>query len=224
VLLGSFLGVDWWPPGDWDWTAIGTILLALATFALAQQNRTLVQASREELAETRSDVAIAKQQAGTARRALAAQTQPLLSSVAQESRHPEDISAKFDEKTGGHIAVPFRNIGNGVAVIKQVMFWTGDSGSAGKATDAAVPPREDSLARLGLEPTNRFGPDVVLAERNFSVVIVYADATDQNRGATRLDIHRDAHYPLWYVGQVHFGDDEESVRLNPRTSSDDTSI
>jgi hypothetical protein len=224
VVLGSFLGLG--SPGDWDWTAIGTILLALATFALAWQNRTLVRSSRAELVETRQDVAIGREQAETAREALAAQTQPLLSSVPRGIISPTgytaDIEATFDPQNGGFIKVPFRNIGNGVALIKAVMFWAVDGGSGGVSEDAAVPEDEISYARIELAANNRLGSDVVVAQTNFSVVMTYADAADRPRGATRLDVYYSDSRGRWYVRQVHFGDDAESVRTNPRASSGPT--
>jgi hypothetical protein len=216
---------------DWDWTAIGTILLAVATFALAWQNRAIVRSSREELAETRKDVATAQEQVHIARQALAAQTQPLLSSVPGKQSHlppstfgePGDISADFNEQHGGHMAVPFRNVGNAVAVIKTVMFWMsesgGASGSTGNAEAVALPPGEITQARIELPSNSRFGPEVVLAKSNFSLVLTYADAADQPRGATRLDVHHSSSRNQWYVRQIHFGDDDESVRERPRTSS-----
>lgn len=223
---------------NWDWTAIGTILLALATFALAWQNRSLVRASQDELAEVRKDVTAAQEQAQTARRALAAQTQPLLSAVPRgmpryrhdEFRHDEfrrevvgadaaDVDATFDPDRGGVITVPFRNIGNAVAVINAVMFWMHDGGSEANAEETALPPGEITRARLELPSTSRFGDEVVLAKTNLSVVVTYGDAAGEPRGATRLDVYYSDSRHRWYVRQIHFGDDDESVRERPRASS-----
>lgn len=209
---------------DWDWTAIGTILLAVATFALAWQNRAIVTSSRDQLAETRKDVEAAQEQTEIARHALAAQTQPLLSNVPRDySFEPEAdpgwIVASFWEVRGGSVAVPFRNIGNAVAIVQSVMFWMHDGGAAGNADVVALPPDEITRARLELPPTSRWGPEVIDADRgDFSLVLAYADAAGQARGATRLDVYR-TERKQWYVRQVHFGDDDESVRESPRASS-----
>jgi hypothetical protein len=150
-----------------------------------------------------------------------------IASPPQSTGDAGDISAEFDAANGGHISVPFRNIGNAVAVIKTMMFWMSESGGAlgstGNAEAVALPPGEITQARIELPSNSRFGPEVILAKTNFAVVLTYADAADQPRGATRLDVYHSSGRQLWYVRQIHFGDDDGSVRERPRTSSAPTS-
>lgn len=68
-------------PADWDWVAIGTVLLALATFTLALYNRKFVTTSQDQLETARQDLALAREQNRTAREELESQTAPLLASV-----------------------------------------------------------------------------------------------------------------------------------------------
>ena len=66
-------------PAHWNWVAIGTILLAVATFSLAVYNRKIVVASQDELRRLRGrSWRLPGSRIRTARGALEAQTAPLL--------------------------------------------------------------------------------------------------------------------------------------------------
>jgi hypothetical protein len=234
-------GSSGWAFGWEALVAIGTFGLALGTAWLAYTTRKLsvttaeevkhsgelVKESQRQVAASQEQVEASQRHVEVAREAFAALTEPLLSSVPRgtpsrpySTSDTGDISAEFDTENGGHMSVPFRNVGNAVAVIKSVMFWMDDgSGSTGNAEAVAVPPGEMTQARIELPSNSRFGPEVILAKSNFSLVLSYADAADQPRGATRLDVYHSSSRSLWYVRQVHFGDNDESVRQSPRTSS-----
>ena len=53
------------------------------------------------------------------------------------------------------------------------------------------------------------------------MVIAYADAAGQQRGAVRIDVytHRDNIHGKWYVRQVAYAEDAEQVRRNPSVVS-----
>ena len=157
-------------------TAVCTLVLAVATFALAWQNRQVVKAAEAQAQASRDDLAVAKEQSQTARAGLAAQTRPFLSSVPFDYREEPhfwqggnpvafrdagaiQFSIRVDRDEGGHetdgktasIAVPFRNIGPSMAIVRTVAFYFGPHEAvSGYASNPVVPSDETSKARLEL--------------------------------------------------------------------------
>jgi hypothetical protein len=140
----------------------------------------------------------AERQAQTADAALEAQTQPLLTDI--PSRDPagqreENPSAEIRVGSNDDIAwasVPVRNVGNGTALVQTVVFVADGAEADGAASNEVVPKGE--LARLRLILHRKAGsPSLAMAEgwhadRQFSVLVGYADASGRPRGALRLDV------------------------------------
>ncbi len=241
--MWSIAAIDWVAIGTFV-TAAGTLALALATVYLGRQTRDAVDTARQEAHAVNEGLAVGRDQAKIARLALDAQTAPLLSSVpAGLARDPDSTTAvgevvswrdagridasiySVSTQREGIVSVPFRNIGNGVAVIRTVtVILSGNTGFTGNSESPAVPPGERSRAVL-VVPANspHWGEaEFVLASyKNFSVVVTYADPGGQARGAVRFDIYfrpPPATLP-WYVRQVHFADTYENVVRTPSSSS-----
>jgi hypothetical protein len=218
---------------DWDWVAIGTILLAVATFALAMQNRSVVASSREEAKQAGEGLDLARQQNATAEATLAAQTQPLLTSLPPgvfrdtitwrteggEERESTRDAAHIEVAPIHGIAVPIRNVGTGIALIQSVSFWFGEWDATGNARNTALPPGEWTMATLAVDRESDFAIDVA-ALNNLSVTLGYADVGGVSRGFVRLDVYlRDLAEPRWTVRQVHFASTIDAVRNDPDIGS-----
>lgn len=158
------------------WVAIGTLALALATFALAWQNRNVVQSAEQEAQAARDDLRVAREQADIAARSLAVQTQPFLSNVPlflqQEPvswygggevasyRDAAEVMFRIDSRIDNAgkllsdtkeatLSVPFRNIGAGAAVVRTVTFIFADGADIpGYAANPVVPSGEVAKARI----------------------------------------------------------------------------
>ncbi len=228
---------------DWDWVAIGTILLAVATFSLAVYNRKIVVTSQEQLDTARQDLILAHEQNETAREALEAQTAPVLASVpwgldrevvwydaatGEPASHRDASHVAVSLGTAGNepwvtISIPFRNVGNGVAIVTSVQLMIGGQLFAGVPKTPVLPPGE--LSRAGLEagrvsPAFDHGASLSVDGQDFAIVIGYADAAGNSRGAISLDIHRNA--PAgddWHVRQLHLGDTPDDALSRPSLSS-----
>ena len=127
------------------------------------------------------------------------------------------------------LTVPFRNVGNGTAIVQSVAFaLSATAVVAGSSSTPVVPPGQVVKAGLTLGSSRSGFSDVreVIERRaNFSVVIVYADAGGQPGGAVRLDVQasRDddgGPSSKWTVRQVHWDDTADGVRSSPRLSTD----
>jgi hypothetical protein len=211
--------------------------LAIGTFVLAAQNRRLVKSAADEAALARDGLDLARAQNQTAEATLAAQTQPLLTSLPLgliEEPAVVDNSGKVESTqdagsivvgvvssgdNNGRILVPFRNVGTGLALVQSVWFWVGDGGTAGSARNTALPPDERTDATLSFSRESLWATEVYGRSRDFSVLIAYADVGGVSRGAVRLDIYRRERRASWYVRQVHFAATIEAVREAPEVSS-----
>lgn len=232
-------------PAHWDWVAIGTLLLAVATFTLALYNRRVVVASQRQLETAQQDLTLSREQNQTAREALEAQTTPLLASVPWGlDREVLSYSAKTgeprDSRDASHVivsagavadeqrvtvSVPFRNVGNGVALITSVQIMIGGRLFDGVPKAPLVPPGE--LSRGGMD----VGRDSVAFEhalslaidgRDFAIVLGYADAGGTGRGAISLDVHRVS--PAgdnWRVRKLNIGPTPDDALSRPTVSSVD---
>jgi hypothetical protein len=233
-------------------TAIGTLVLAIATFALARRAGDQSKAAHDQAAAS-------LEQATLADRALRAQTAPLLTDVPYgipeiTGYHPKSrtadrksewilasafgpqepaygdasgITVLIDENGGREVfaAVPFRNIGNGAAIVQSVTFVSETIGTwPGAPSTPVLAPGQVGRARLEMPPG---APDYdvarALAETtpDFSVIVEYADAAGELRGAVRIDLSRfnDGEGEDWLVRQVHWDKDRDAVQGFPRLSS-----
>lgn len=241
----SALAPAWF--AEWDWVAIGTLGLALATFALAWTNRQVVAASREQVETALQDLALAREQNETLRETLDSQTAPVLTKVPWGlKRKPTSFIVSTGEGTSFEdaseitvsqgttprygqdeprvsIEVPFRNVGNGVAFITSVHVMIGGQLFDGTAGAPIVAPGEFDAAMLDVgreSPAFDYGISLEQEGVDFAVVIGYADAGGNPRGAISLDVHRDQ--PArgrWYVRQLHVGSTPEDALHRPRLSS-----
>lgn len=230
-------------PADWDWVAIGTILLAAATFSLAVYNRKIVVASQAQLKTARQDLILAREQNETAREALEAQTAPVLASVpwgldrevvgyevntGEPAKHRDASQVTVSLGTAKNepwvtISVPFRNVGNGVALITSVQIMIGGQLFDGVPKTPVLPPGE--LSRAGIDIGRAgvafdHGASLAVDGQDFAIVIGYSDAAGNARGAISLDIHRTG--PTgdhWYVRRLHMGGTPEEALSRPSVSS-----
>lgn len=243
-------------------TAVGTILLAFATFVLARRTKSEVEAAnRQAKASAEQSVASLQQarashrQAELAEQALSAQSSPLLTDVpfgipavsgysainrGEKSRimqevfgpkqpHYSDASVVnvFVDETGGsgaRLYVPFRNVGNGAALIGTVEFLlSGNSGFTGSASTPVVPVGEvaEAVLKVPFDHHSYAEPLAIVNEnRPFSVVVTYSDVDKQDFRTVRLDISPSD--SDWFVRQVHWADSREEVIRNPTMSSHPT--
>lgn len=231
------------PPQAWDWVAIGTFLLAAATFGLAIFNRKVVEVSQRQLETAREDLALARQQSETARETLEVQTAPLLASVpwgverqavlfladTGEAKRFEDASkvtvsqgtVNNDQRV--RISVPFRNVGNGVAVITEVKVMIGGRLFDGTPGAPVLPPGE--IARAWVDAGRQaeifeWAISLAVDGCDFAVAVGYADAGGIPRGALSLDIHREGPgSDSWRVRRMHLGENPEDALSRPSLSS-----
>lgn len=230
-------------PAAWDWVAIGTILLAIATFSLALFNRRIVVASQRQLETAHEDLALAHEQNKTAREALEAQTAPVLASVpwgidreivwydasTGEPRKHRDASqltvslAATRNEPRVTISVPFRNVGNGVAIVMSVQLMIGGQLFDGVPGTPILPPGEMSRAGLEMGRDNvafEHGASLAADGQDFAIVIGYADAAENSRGAISMDVHRsDLGSDFWRVRQLHIAGTPEDALSRPTLSS-----
>jgi hypothetical protein len=241
VIAFLTLGIE--SPADWDWVAIGTLLLAMATFVLAVYNRKVVNESRQEIEVSRQGIELARQQNLTAKTALDAQTAPVLSSVPQGidreavwrragSGEPASFrdaaevivsSASSPDEPVVTLSIPFRNVGNGVAFITSVGVMIGGEVFDAQSRSPIVAPGEISRAWLQAGRSHsafEHALSLALEGQDFAALIGYADAGGNPRGAISLDVHRIR--PTgdgWRVRQLHLGATPEDALSRPFLSS-----
>jgi hypothetical protein len=143
-------------------------------------------------------------------------------------RDASEITTFIDEHgyKDANITVPFRNVGNGPAVINTVTVVLADGHElAGHPSTPVVPSSEIASAEVTIFPDVE-GYDAVhsaLTNRaSFSVLIAYGDARGEPFGAMRMDIaplKRPPDSDAWLVQQVHWGDTAQEARYKPRLSS-----
>lgn len=143
-------------------------------------------------------------------------------------RDAATIDAKImsaTDRAEAYISVPFRNAGNGLATIKQViLLFAGGTPFVGQTDNPVLPPHERTRARFEAAPGASSSWDEVVSTLtsygSFSLVIEYGDAANRTRGAVRLDIYpREGGTRPWYVRQVHYGATWEQAWKEPTSSS-----
>jgi hypothetical protein len=235
--------IDLTSPADWDWVAIGTLALAAATFYLALSNRKIVATSQEQLKASQRDLELAREQNETAREALEAQTAPLLANVPwglerKATRYLPTTGEEMDFKDSSRvtvsqvthrdeprveISVPFRNVGNGVAIITSVQVMIGGLLFDGVPSVPVLPPSELAIAHVDAgraDPVFDRGLSLGLEGVDFAVIVGYGDAAGNPRGAISLDVHREnPGSDVWRVRQLHMGDTAEAALNHPSLSS-----
>jgi hypothetical protein len=220
------------PPAEWDWVALGTLALAVATFTLALYNRSIVKASQEQLETARQDLALAREQNETAQEALAVQTAPFLTNVPRSLEHspkgvdPSRIGVSYGtvgNEPRALVSVPFRNVGNGAAIITSVQVMIGGRMFDASPRTPILPPGES--AHAGFDASRRdevfdYGVSLAVDGQDFSLVVGYADAAGSPHAALRLDLHNDRPgYDHWHVRQLHVGETAEAAMSHPHLSS-----
>lgn len=235
--------IDLPSPADWDWVAIGTLALAAATFYLALSNRKIVSTSQKQLEAAQQDLGLAREQNQTAREALEAQTAPLLANIpwglerkatryipdTGEEKNFRDLShvtvsqVTYRDEPRVEISVPFRNIGNGVAIVTSVQVMIGGLIFGGVPSTPVLPPSELAIAHVDAgraDPVFNRGLSLALEGVDFAVVVGYSDAAYNPRGAISLDVHREnPGSGVWRVRQLHMGDTPEAALNHPSLSS-----
>jgi hypothetical protein len=240
-------------------TAVGTALLAVATFVLARRTKAEVEAanrqataSSDQSAASLEQAKASHRQAELAEKALRVQTSPLLTDVpygipavsgytpidksdkrsaiiglyGPKQPHFRDaslVTAYVDANGEGHvqIEVPFRNVGNGAAIVSRVEFlFGGNTGFESAASSPVVPAGEIAEAVLDIDPNHHAYAEpknAIDGDNPFRVVISYNDADGNHFGAVRLDL--DAVETTWSVRQVHWAKSRDEVLSAPAMSS-----
>jgi hypothetical protein len=230
-------------PALWNWVAIGTILLAIATFTLALYNRKTLLLSQDEMSVARSGLEAARRQNEVSTKTLDSQTAPILANVpwgvgrevvwyeaatGEPANFRDAASVAVSAGTAANqpwvtISVPFRNVGNGVALITSVHLMIGGSIFDGTPKSPVVPPGESS--RAGFEvgrshPGFDHGVSLAVEGIDFAMVVGYADAGGAQRGAISLDVHREnPQADRWRVRQLHIGPNPDDALSRPTFSS-----
>jgi hypothetical protein len=131
-----------------------------------------------------------------------AQTQPLLTDL--PSRDPpgaEEDNPLAEIRVGsadGYVwaSVPVRNVGNATALVQNVIFLADGEEADGEVTNEVVPKGESARLLLILERVNgspsftRWAEMFGQPDRDFSVLVGYADASGRPRGALRFDVRK----------------------------------
>ncbi len=238
-------------------TAVGTLLLAIATYVLAHRATSEVRAANEQVRASAAQSAASMRQAEAAERAVGVQTAPLLTKVPygipivtgyrvksttgkitmiemmtgdQEPtyRDASEITIYIDENgyKDANIQVPFRNVGNGPAVINTVTATLTDGKElVGHPSSPVVPSGEIANVEVVIFP-DVDGYEAAHAQITnrapFSILIAYGDARGEPFGAMRMDIapvKRPPDSGDWLVQQVHWGDTAQEAQSKPRLSS-----
>ena len=151
-----------------------------------------------------------------ARAAFEAQTQPLITDVPRGLIREEvdwhgalgNVSRRMVDRaeisvgTSGpepiaHASVPVRNVGNGCARIRSVMFVLMDgSEGVGQVSNPVLPPGKLTHASLPCGPGDDgagVAESIGMEYQDFAVIIDYADASSRPREAARFDIANGQH-------------------------------
>jgi hypothetical protein len=167
-----------------------------------------------------------------ARDAFEAETQPLLTDVPRGLVHEEidwheasgELSRRLVDQaevtvgTSGpepiaHASVPVRNVGNGCARIRTVVFVLADgSEAAGRVINPVLPRGELTRASLSCGPGDDglgVAEAIGMEYQDFAVIISYADASDRPREAARFEV-ANGQYP--HVAARRWGTSLDSLR------------
>jgi hypothetical protein len=143
-------------------------------------------------------------------------------------RDASEITIYIDEH--GHkdanIQVPFRNVGNGPAVINTVTATLSEGRElVGQPSSPVVPSGEIAKVEVVIFPDvdgYTSAHSAITNRAPFSVLIAYGDARGEPFGAMRMDIaplKRPPDIDDWLVQQVHWGDTAQEAQSKPRLSS-----
>jgi hypothetical protein len=204
-------------PAYADWgVAVGTILLAGATFFLAWQ-------ARSEARKVAQQATISATQVAISRAALEAEVRPVLIDVAVGSAGGDQELVRYEpgvedaarvvgrdlvhvDATGaGHFmcSVPLRNSGRGIAIVKdgpRLTHQQHEGDLIGRLTTQVVPPGEATRAY--------FGPGIALDTPAMATLIARVDYTDASGSTaywTKAIIQRREN--SWRVVQVVLGEE-----------------
>jgi hypothetical protein len=180
---------DWAPLAEWA-VAAGTLLLAIGTGLLAAATFRLAQRAKEESQTIAEEVTIE-------RLALEATSRPIL--VAAES---PDLCV-LDAKEAKMATVPLCNIGTGPALMQATAL---DAGALGRITGTysqgiVQPGGEMSYLDFDLPESPEWLAKVDTLN-TFSIVASYTDVAGGQPTRTRLDVHYVEGELGWFVRQV----------------------
>jgi hypothetical protein len=233
-----------------------TLFLALVTAGLAVYTRqaviegtrqaeiasTALAVAREQADFLQRQVAVSERQAGIAQESLEASWQPILVDVPL-GKYVEDFEVFRGERLGqidqGRVSVartqggalrcsvPFRNIGNGPAIIVGAGIQGDGAGPAARISRAIVAPGEltDLSFRFEADREDMNAlQDSIEHNRPFSVTVGYRDQTGRKGWTSRADVVPDGaglHHE-WAVRQValyHEGEDQPFAISGPIDAS-----
>jgi len=208
--------------------AVATFVLAVRTKSMAQSGQQTAQAAQKELELLREQTEAARQQSETAQAALRASIRPILVDVPENTLReikwhggaaavtsggsPHEGTRKVDismvsvsieedhPEIGPHIilAAPVRNVGAGVAMIRDVRWLIGRSGAGvhivvGTARQKTVPVGEHAELRFEVPyGAADYQPsyEAIEREKDLLVEVIYADLGAQQVSRTQLSLRR----------------------------------
>jgi hypothetical protein len=196
--------------------AAGTLALAFVSWRQLRHNRDQVRLTGDQLTVAGNQVGLARDQLKLARDAFLLSTRPLLADALAEGdtsepvqfgapgRHQIDVSRHdlyFEKNHDGVLlcSVPFRNIGNGVAVIARVCVTPDPLGDV-LCPRKFVPPGEFVRVNICAHTGPSMADALMEACREvgggFAVTITYSDTDGQQSFTTRADLREFATSPM----------------------------
>lgn len=208
-LLGQELGF---------WVAVGTLALAVATVALAWYTRKLGSGSAEQLEALRRQAVLSSEANRIAQQGLDSQREPLIVEAPQHPTERGDPCVVSIDADSVRVAILVRNIGPGLAAIRQARLMRPNPGVEGYGSagtsQRSVPPSETFV----LEGAD--GHEDLLADARqggpLFVEVDYADASGQRMWLARFRIRQDSFSRAWYVMGV-----EHDHTMRPAGSGDE---
>lgn len=207
--------------------AIGTLVTARRTKDMATETARLAALTEKEVQAVADQADAARQEVEVSRQALQANIKPRLLDVTSSGNetpvrfeHPSSSTSIYDEPdlTSTTIYVPLRNVGPGLAIIKDVkMYWNQQGWDAnpvsyiGTTAAKVVPPGEMMIARFLFGDELNSGRALRIKEqsREFWVEVTYTDSVDSQQERVRLTHGLDEHGD-WIVAKVSYYENDLS--------------
>ncbi|HEY4099146.1 MAG TPA: hypothetical protein VGM33_26710 [Baekduia sp.] len=200
-------------------TAVGTVILAAATFWMARKTRDAatatqddVRAAKEQLTVAQAQIELSRRQADAAEAAISAQLKPVLIDVPfdmfrEGGTDAGTVSVELNPKSGLILVdIPLRNVGPGLARVTGLSLDTGSPIAFGATLrNANIPPGERARFMFTAAPEQSGYSafrDIVDRRGTFSVAVRYTDAAGAQDSLTRADLHWNDAISRWYVRQI----------------------
>jgi hypothetical protein len=167
----------------WNWTAIGTLVLAIATGVLAFETWGLARGARDELKESQRQTKESQRQADIAQRTLLAQDEPMILDMAvdqsvddrpmfQVTNCPDGEPVRGQTlvlmEPGAICSIPFVNVGRGPAVLGVTRVFLPDVGEAASFFQAQPRFREIERPNLPRNETTRLNIEFLGGDTGWS--------------------------------------------------------